>query len=150
MIYPVYQRCLFFTSFWHISNLSLLHKVGGSTFAKLMEMGRLKIFARKVGGKVKWGPCLEMGSCHIMLRCFWRFLMMQCRCLMMRAILAKLDSAMKFQVTWKFWFLPWKGWGGGWGFWNFQKWEWGRDFELGVGGLNPSTNYVLSREFSHI
>ena len=43
------------------------------SFSKLMEMGGLKIFPRKVGG------CLEMGGCHTILRFFWRLLVMQHR-----------------------------------------------------------------------
>ena len=35
---------------------------GGPTCSKLMEIGGLKIFVRKEGGKAKWGFCLEMGG----------------------------------------------------------------------------------------
>ena len=55
-----------------------LHK-GEVSFLKIDgNGGGLKIFARKGGGGQNGGGgCLEMGGCHIILRFFRRFLMMQ-------------------------------------------------------------------------
>ena len=56
-------------------------KGGSSTYSKLMEMGvgggGLKTFARKGGSRQNGGGCLEMEDCHIILRFFLRFLMME-------------------------------------------------------------------------
>ena len=50
-----------------------LHK-GGINFFKIDgNKGIWKVLLEK-GGKTKWGVCLDIEGCHIILRLFWRFL----------------------------------------------------------------------------
>ena len=50
----------------------------GMEFFKIDGYGGLKVFARKGAGKAKWGEVVSRnGSCHTILRFFWRFLMIQ-------------------------------------------------------------------------